>query len=72
MKRSTAEYIHSVPDLLANQHVLFGTLDSGSTYNFFRVNNYPYFINSSGADRDLVAMKYFDGFYFLCKLCLYK
>ncbi len=40
MKRSTAEYIHSVPDLLANQHVLFGTLDSGSTYNFFRVSNY--------------------------------
>ncbi len=38
MKRSTAEYIHSVQDLLDNEHVLFGCLDSGSTYNFFRVS----------------------------------
>ncbi len=39
MKKSVAEYIHSVEDLLENKNVVFGMKGGGTTYNFFAVIN---------------------------------
>ncbi len=54
MKISTAHYIHSVEDLLENEHVHFGTIGSGSTFTFFRVNTAAV----SGLLKKMLSIKY--------------